>query len=242
MPHRVFSSKEAAEYLHLKPNDIEKLVRQKEIPFEQKGRQIVFRKIDMDVWASRRILVLTDKGLSDYHKTTSAKANGLADCRTIISNLTKKTIISTDMASRTKPSLLRDMVALADRNGLLLNARELLESLELRESLCSTALADGIALLHPRHHDPYMFEDSFIAFGRTIRAIPFGAPDGRETDIFFLICCQNDRLHLHVLARLCLMCRQKGFLLSLRQAASPADVHECLRLRELEAINQTAAR
>ena len=241
MPHRTFSCKEAAEYLHLTPTDVEKLVRQKEIPFEQKGKQVIFRKIDMDAWASRRILGLTDKSLTVYHKTTSAKADDNADSRAIISDLTKKAIIKTNMTSRTKPSLLRDMIALADKSGLLLNAKELLRSLELRESLCSTALADGFALLHPRHHDPYMFEDSFIAFGKTIRAIPFGASDGKETDLFFLICCQNDRLHLHVLARLCLMCRQKSFLMHLRQAATPAEIHECLRRRELEAIKQTSA-
>lgn len=241
MPHRTFLLNEAAEYLHLPPTDIEQLVRRKEIPFEQKGQRIIFRKIDMDAWASRRILGLSDKKLTDYHKTTSAKAdNTTADCRTIISDLAKLSAIKTDLASRTKPSLLRDMVALADKSGLLLNAKGLLQSLELRESLCSTALADGFALLHPRHQDPYMFEDSFIGFGRTIKAIPFGASDGKETDIFFLICCQNDRLHLHVLARLCLMCRQKNFLLRLRQAAIPADIHKCLRFQELEALKQTS--
>lgn len=238
MPHRTFSLNEASEYLHLPPDDIEQLVRQKEIPFEQKGKRIIFRKIDMDAWASRRILGLNDKKLIDYHKTTSAKADNIAACRTIISDLTKLSAIKTDLVSRTKPSLLRDMVALAEKSSLVLNAKGLLQSLEQRESLCSTAMADGFALLHPRHHDPYMLEDSFIALGRTISAIPFGASDGKETDIFFLICCQNDRLHLHVLARLCLMCRQKNFLLHLRQAATPPDIHKCLRLQELEALKQ----
>ena len=241
MPHRTFSCKEAAEYLHLTLTDIEKLVRQNEIPFEQKGKQVIFRKIEMDAWASQRILGLTDKSLTIYHKTTSAKADDIADSRAIISDLTKNTIIKTDMVSRTKPSLLRDIVALADKSGLVLDTKDLVQTLELRESLCSTALPDGFALLHPRHHDPYMFEDSFIAFGRTVRAIPFGASDGKETDLFFLICCQNDRLHLHVLARLCLMCRQKDFLMNLRQATSPAEIHKCMQLRELEAIKQSSA-
>ena len=241
MPHRMLATKEGAEYLHMPPADIEKLVRQKEIPFECKGRQVMFRKIDLDAWASRRILNLTDKSLKIYHKTTSAKTDLIiARGRIIVSELARVNIIKTDLASRTKPSLLRDMVALAGKSGLLLDPKELLQSLELRESLCSTALPDGLALLHPRHHDPYMFEDSFIAFGRTVRAIPFAAPDGGETDLFFLICCQNDRLHLHVLARLCLMCRQKNFLAELRAAASPPEIHACLRRREQEAVSQEA--
>lgn len=241
MPYRTFSINEAAEYLHLPQVDIEKFVRQQDIPFEHKGRRLIFRKVDLDDWASNRILGLNEKRLADYHKTTSAKTDNLLHNRAIISELAKKTAIKTALPSRTKPSLLRDMVALAEKSTLVLNAKGLLQSLEQRESLCSTALADGFALLHPRHHDPYMFEDSFIAFGRTINPIPFGASDGKETDIFFLICCQNDRLHLHVLARLCLMCRQKNFLLHLREAGDSAKIHECLRLQELEAIKQTSA-
>lgn len=239
MPYRTFSINEAAEYLHLPQTDIQKLVRQQSIPFEHKGRQLIFRKVDLDDWASNRILGLSEKHLTDYHKTTSAKTDDLLRSRAIISELTKKTAIKIDLSSRTKPSLLRDMVALAEKSGFVLNSKGLLQSLEQREILCSTALPDGFALLHPRHHDPYMFEDSFIAFGRTLRPIPFGASDGKETDIFFLICCQNDRLHLHVLARLCLMGRQKNFLLHLRQAGHPDGIHECLRSQELEAIKQT---
>lgn len=236
MPHRTFSPNEAAEYLHLPQADIKHLVQQREIPFEHKGKQLLFRKIDLDAWASRRILGFNEKKLADYHKTTSAKTNDVARNRAIISELAKKAAITACLSSRTKPSLLRDMVALAEKSGLVLDSKGLLQSLEQRELLCSTALADGFALLHPRHHDPYMFDDSFIAFGRTITPLPFGASDGKETDLFFLICCQNDRLHLHVLARLCLMCRQKKFLLRLRQANDSSEIYESIRFQELETI------
>lgn len=239
MPYRTFSLNEAAEYLHLPQVDIEKLARQQDIPCEHKGQRLIFRKIELDAWASQRILGLSEKKLVSYHKTTSAKTDVLLPNYAIISELTKKTAIKIDLPSRTKPSLLRDMVALVEKSALVLNPKGLLQSLEQRESLCSTALADGFALLHPRHHDLYMFTDSFIALGRTIRPIPFGASDGKETDIFFLICCQNDRLHLHVLARLCLMCRQKSFLFRLREAGNPVEVFELLRYQELEIVKQT---
>ena len=41
--------------------------------------------------------------------------------------------------------------------------------------------------------------------GRTLQAIPFSAPDGRPTQLFFLICCEDERIHLHTLARLCML-------------------------------------
>lgn len=236
LPYRTFSINEACEYIHLPQPDVERLVRQNQIPFESQGHRLIFRKIDLDAWLSQRILGLNDKLLDDYHKTISIKPREHAASRHFISELTKKTAINIDLASRTKPSLLRDMVAMADKSGLLLNPKDLRQSLEEREKMCSTALVDGFALLHPRHHDPYMFETSFIALGRTIRAIPFGATDGRETDIFFLICCQNDLLHLRVLARLCIMCQRKGFLAGLRKAKDPAEIYECLCREESQVI------
>lgn len=241
MPYRTFSLNEVAEYLHLPRADVEHLVRQDEIPFEYHGKRMIFRKINVDAWASKRILGLSDRHLREYHDKISVKTHELSSSHSIVSELLKKNAVYLDLVSRTKPSLLRDMVTLAEKTGLILNSKALLQSLEQREKMCSTALAEGFALLHPRHHDPYMFEDSLIAFGRTVRPLPFGAPDGKETDIFFLICCRNDRLHLHVLSRLCLMCRQNKFLTGLRRAANPAEIYECFRNREMEAIRQNGA-
>jgi len=236
LPYRTFALKEVAEYLHLSRTDVEKLVRQNEIPYERKGQQVVFRKSEVDAWSSRRILGLNNKRLDEYHKTSSAEAGELPQNRAIVSVLLKRNLIAPGLPSKTKPSLLRDMTAFAEKSGVLYDPKDLLQSLEEREKMCSTAMPDGFALLHPRHHDPCLFEDSFIALGRASAPIPFGAQDGGKTDLFFLICCQNDRLHLHVLARLCLMCRDKSFLLDLRQAADAIEIHERLKNREAEIL------
>ena len=59
----------------------------------------------------------------------------------------------------------------------------------------------------------------FIVLARTAQPLPFGSPDGTVTDIFFLMCCQDDRIHLHVLARVCMMCRHTHLLRDLRAQA-----------------------
>lgn len=239
MPHHTFTLSETAKYLHLSRPDLDLLVLRREIPCEHKGRQIVFRKIELDAWASKRILAFSDKHLRAYHKTSSDNTRDLSCENAIACSLLRASDIHLGLCSRTKPSLLRDMAALAEKTGLVPDRTNLLESLVMREEMCSTALPDGLALLHPRHHDPYMFVESFIVFGRTIRPIPFGAPDGGMTDLFFLICCQNDRLHLHVLARLCAMCRSKPFLAELRLQTDPAGIHGLLQRQEREIIVQT---
>lgn len=238
MPYRTFKLSEVGAYLHLSQSDVEELTRRQEIPFEKKGDQLVFRKKDIDAWASQRILGLSNKRLTAYHKVSSAKAHDLSKQHAIIAELIKQEYIRPDLSSRTKPSLLRDMVALAEQTGLVMAPEDLLNSLLEREKLCSTALPEGIALLHPRHHQPYMFEDSFIVLGRAAHPLPFGAPDGNTTDLFFLICCQDDRIHLHVLARLCLMCRDTKVLQEVRTAPDAAAILACLVSSELEAIKR----
>jgi nitrogen PTS system EIIA component len=238
VPFRVFSLTEAAEYLHLPEDAVEDLARRGEIPCEKQGGRLVFRHNAIDEWASRRVLGFSDEKLSDFHRRSTAKYHDLSSETAIMPALVKPEWILPAMTCRTKTSVLRQMVDLADRTGLLCYRKELLESLIEREKLCSTALAGGLALLHPRSHEPYMFEDSFVAIGKTIGQIPFGSPDRSTTDIFFLICCQDDRIHLHVLARLCMMCHHTSLLLEMRGTNDPQELHRVLAASEQQVIQQ----
>lgn len=238
LSYRVFNLSEVCTYLHLSQPDIELLMQRQEIPFEKKVNRPIFHRQEIDAWASQRILGLTRTNLTDYHRATSARAHDLSKRHAIITELFRRDFIEPALTARTKPSVLRHMVELADRTGLVASSADLLKSLAEREKLCSTALPDGIALLHPRHHEPYMFDDSFIVMGKAAHPLPFGAPDGKMTDVFFLICCQDDRIHLHVLARICMMCKQTTLLSRLRNATDPAAIAESLRLSEADIVRR----
>lgn len=236
MPHKKYSLEDVAEYLHISTKDVNELVRSSQIPFERQGGRPVFMRMEVDAWASQRILGLGDRQLTDFHRTTSAKAHDLSDSHAIITELLQPAYIEPAMHSRTKASILRDIIKVADRTELVNYPEDLHRSLLEREQLCTTALAGRLALLHPQHHDPYMFEDSLVVLGRTVQAIPFGAPDGRTTDLFFLICCQDDRIHLHVLARLCMICHHTDALLQLREADGAEEMYEAITRAEAEVI------
>jgi mannitol/fructose-specific phosphotransferase system IIA component (Ntr-type) len=83
-----------------------------------------------------------------------------------------------------------------------------------------------------------MFSESFLVVGRTIQPIHFGAQDGLPSDIFFLLCCQDDRLHLHTLARLCSLCMETPLLETLRQADSSQEMLDALLESEQEIIRR----
>jgi PTS system nitrogen regulatory IIA component len=238
MPHRTLNLEEAAQFLHLEVADLQKLVLRDEIPHEKRGSAPVFRVQEVEAWASERLLGLKDAQLKDLHKTASGKAHNLVQTHAIVPELIQPSFIRPALQAKTKASVLRGMVELADSTGLCLMPNDILVSLEAREEMCSTALAGGLALLHPRHHEPYTLEDSFVVLGRTPQPVPFGAPDGERTDLFFLVCCQEDRIHLHVLARLCMLCSQTDLLSGVRTAESADEMYDELVKAEEEVIKK----
>lgn len=236
VPHRIFNLYEVADYLHLSRADVERLVRDNEIPYQKRGEKLVFIRSEIDEWASKRIIGSKKGEIDEERYTPRPKPHNLDRQHAIIPELLKVEYINPALKSKTKASVINDMVALADKTGLLLQKADLLKSLKEREQMCSTALAGGIALLHPRTHQPYMFEDSFLVFGRTVQPVPYGAPDGMMTDLFFLVCCQEDKIHLHVLARLCVLCYQTTLLIDLREAETAEEMYNLLISAEQEII------
>ena len=107
-----------------------------------------------------------------------------------------------------------------------------LRELVAREETASTAVGEGAAFLHPRFHDPYMFQETFIAYGRSERPVFFGASDGQGTRHFFLVCSTDHEMHLHILARLAVMAHATEFLQILDEATSPEQVIEIIRAAE----------
>jgi mannitol/fructose-specific phosphotransferase system IIA component (Ntr-type) len=239
MSYQVLSLDAVAEYLHLTAEDVAQRVKCNEIPHERRGRRIVFDKDQIDLWASQRLLSLPGQRLTEYHKKTTRGTQEILPRQTLLPEMMQPGFIAPALAAKTKSSVLHELVALAETTGRLNNPQDLLASLEAREALCSTGMPGGFALPHPRVPDPYLFEASFIVLGRTVQEIFFGAPDGQPTSLFFLVCCQDDRLHLHTLARICLMARKTDMLGQLRQSPDAASMHGFLLAAEEAALAET---
>ena len=236
MLFRILNVEAVADYLHLTPADIEQRVKDREIPFERRGNRLVFRKGEIDEWASRRILGFSGNRLADYHEKSTRHTRTILPHETILPEMVTAGAMDSVMTSKTKASVLRDLVALAEKTGQLNDPKTLVDSLEAREALCSTAMPGGFALPHLRTLEPYLFETSFIVVGRSLQPIHFGAPDGDPTQLFFMICCQDDRLHLHTLARLCLLAMKTKVLDQLRDAPDALAMRDLLIAAEQEVL------
>lgn len=222
MAGRHLSLEAAAKYLHLGVDELTRMVKQEEVPFTRSGERVSFDTEALDTWASQQIMEMGERRLRDYHRETSGGTQQRTVKPSLISSLFVPTGMVIDLRSRTKAAVIRDLVAIAEAAELLYAPADLIRSLFEREAACSTGMAGGVALVHPRHHDAYLAPESFAILARTEKPIPFGAPDGENTDIFFLICCLDDRLHLHTLARLCTMFSKTDLLARIR-AAEDAD-------------------
>lgn len=236
MPHRTLSLTELSEYLHLAESDIRRLAKRREIPFRRLGDQLVFPKNDIDQWASRRLLDMDHEDMTDFHSQSTAKVHDLGSRHALIPELMQPNYIDPDLDGKTKPKVIHNLIDLADRTGMVWDRDGLLSGVKTREELCSTALPGGVALPHPPHHEPYMFEDSFLCLGRSVNPILFGAPDGATTDFFFLVCAQEDQIHLHLLARLSMICYRTEALIRMRAAETAGEMLDILVGCEEEVI------
>lgn len=243
MPHRVLSADEAARYLHLSRAELDRLVREGQIPCERRGGRLVFRLVEIDAWASRRILEADSRELAVLAQPASPPAAVPGEPTVRLAELIQPELIAPALAAKTRASALREMVNLADRAGLVCDPRQLLETLEAREALCPTAVPGGVAFLHPRSPQPDLFVRSWLALGRAVQPIHFGAPDGRPTDLFFLLGCREEALHLRTLARLCLLAQKTDLLDQLRAAPdAPEALHDVLLRAEAIALAIVPAR
>ena len=227
MPGDRMTLQQVAEYLRIEPIQVSRLVRQGDIPFSGAADRPLFDAGEIDAWASRRILGMDDRHLASYHAASERPVRG-EDASFAVCDLIAEDRIVLDLPSKTKASVLADVTRLADAAGLLYDPRDLLESLRAREELCSTGLGNGVAILHPRHHDPYLATESFLLLARAAHPVPFGAPDGKPTDLFFVLVCQDDRHHLRALTHLCLMFAKPPLLAALRAAGTAAEMLDAL--------------
>jgi len=141
-----------------------------------------------------------------------------------ISRVLKEDRMVLDMKASTVEEVIDELIDPIRREGVLLNVQELRERLLDRERLLSTGVGDGIAVPHPRDPIPTLREPAVIVFGRSKEGVDYGAFDGKPVQLFFLCCCQNIELHLHMMGQLARLLRESGFPALCRDCDEPRNV------------------
>jgi nitrogen PTS system EIIA component len=227
MPYSDFDIPSLARYLHLAPQQVVKLAERGKLPGRKVAGEWRFAKPDIHHWLEQRI------GLSDEVELLEVEAvlqrsDPADDQREIrIAEILPVAAIAVPLCARTRNSVIDSMAELAAGTGWLWDAKEMAEAVKAREDLHTTALENGVALLHPRRPLPKILSQPLLALGCTSTGIPFGA-GVPLTDVFFLICSTDDRGHLRVLARLSRILTSSGFLNALHQVANAEEAHQLI--------------
>jgi PTS system nitrogen regulatory IIA component len=218
MPHSNFDIQGLARYLHLAPQQVVKLADRGKLPGRKVAGQWRFAKADIHHWLENHIGLSDEDELVEVEGVLQRSAAGEApEAEIFIGQMLPPEAIAIPLAARTRNSAIDSMVELAARTGWLWDAKAMADAVRLREEMHSTALENGVALLHPRRPMAKILSQPFLALGVTTTGIPFGI-DVPMTDVFFLICSMEDRVHLQVLARLSRILTCDGFLNALHQA------------------------
>ena len=150
-----------------------------------------------------------------------------------LASLVEEARVVVPLRARDREEALRTLVGCLVSSGRLPDEARpsVLEALEAREKVSSTALGQGIALPHATVEGVTRFE---AVLGILPEGVPFGAPDGQPATIIVLLLIPRSavRKYSTTLAGIARLLGQEEARRALRGSRSPAEAMDILRVHE----------
>jgi len=228
----LLTAKQLAEYLQLSSRSIYRLLERGDVPATKIGGQWRFRKADVDQWIDLNASRLPEE-LNPLHVDSTS---GYPDVNVLLDEA--NALIRVPAGNR--DSVVRSFVSRI-RFPEALDLDLLVERVLERERLCSTAVPEGVALLHtPRNRPRLLKAHDLVALGQLEHPADFGALDGSLTDTLALILARDERHHLGLLAKMARLFREPALLQGLRSARTARAAVELVRRTEALVFLPTA--
>jgi nitrogen PTS system EIIA component len=230
MGHDTMDLEQLASYLRRDAREVARLVDRGQVPGRKVGGNWRFSRQEVQHWLEGQLAGYSDNELRqlELHPTIVAEP--------LLANLIHEACVAVPLRATTRSSVFRELVTLAEQSWQVYDPQLVLEAIQAREDLSSTALENGVAVPHLHRPIAGALGESLIAFGRTMSGLPMGAADEGMTDLFFLVLCQDSQLHLRVLARLARLFLRPGFLDQLRAAATGHSARQVILDAESELL------
>jgi len=132
------------------------------------------------------------------------------------------------LRGRTKNEVIEELAAVVATHHPEIDGTRLVQALEDRERLNSTALGDGVAIPHGKLSG---LKRVVAAFGRSPDGVDFQSIDGKPTHLFFLLVAPEDSAgaHLKALARISRLLKDDGFRARLMEAPAAEAIYATIR-------------
>lgn len=219
-----------ARYLRRDSREVAKLVDRGRLPGRKVAGEWRFSRQEVKHWLEQQLPSYTDAELRDLEEHHEEPSEPL------LANLIHEACVAIPLKATTRGSVLRELVTLAEQSWQVYDPKAVLDAIKTRETASSTALENGVAIPHIHRPIHGAIGESLIAFGRTGGGVPFGASDGGLTDLFFLVLCQDEALHLKVLARLARLFLRSDFLTNLRDQPTAHGARQVIVAAEAELL------
>ena len=220
MPVKLLNLTDAARFLSLDEKELRAMAMAGELPCIQQGIRLMFDREELDNWYTHRLL---------HHLPLKQLAHSPAEPALRLADYCCLETMATSLEGKTKPAILKALTALAERSGLLYDSVEFLENLRRREEIASTAMPEGVALVHPENRDEFLCEEPFVCIAKAQTPVFFGEENGGTTDLFFVIAGPDSELHLRLLGLICQLIASTPLLENLREATTPEEMLEAVQ-------------
>src|SRR3990172_4943755 len=106
-----------------------------------------------------------------------------------IADILSEDVVLPGLAGRSKEDVIEELAGIVARSHPEIDRARLVQALEERERLNSTALGEGVAIPHGKLGG---VKQVLAAFGRSPGGVDFSSLDGKPTHLFFLLVAPED--------------------------------------------------
>ncbi len=220
MPGEFMTLEEAAKFLNMSPRAI-KLLLEKGYTREDKEGRLLIKTAEIRDWLHR--------GIKDFNfNQLNTLERDYGEQIIAIHPLLEPTCIKRRIVGRSKLAVIDELIDLLIEHGGVDRAhrKKIRTDVIERERMCSTALADGVAIPHPREPLTGIIKKPRLVLGLSWKGIDFESFDGKLTHVVVLLCTPKIDLHLQILARLSRLLRNLEMRVALCRAKDERGVIE----------------
>jgi PTS system nitrogen regulatory IIA component len=148
-----------------------------------------------------------------------------------ITDILGENLVVAALEGRNKAEVIEELAGVVAEANPEIDRDRLIQALEDRERLNSTALGEGVAIPHGKLPG---LKRVVAAFGRSLPGVDFQSLDGKPTHLFFLLVAPEDSAgaHLKALARISRLLKDETFRARLMQAPDAAALYETIRTED----------
>jgi PTS system nitrogen regulatory IIA component len=145
-----------------------------------------------------------------------------------ITDILSEDVIMPALRGRSKDDVIEELAAVVAGAHPEIDRVRLVQALQDREKLNSTALGESVAIPHGKLP---ALQRVVAAFGRSVPGVDFKSLDGKPTHLFFLLVAPEDSAgaHLKALARISRLLKDESFRRRLMAAPDAAALYATIR-------------